>query len=334
MSHLAGPSPLSARLKDPSAMPRISRRHLPPLGALATFEVAAKHLNFTNAAHELNVTQAAVSQQIRALEDTLDTRLFRRRPKALELTDEGVALLRAVSQGLDIVTSAVSALAEAPAEDPITLAATIGVATHWLSPLIRRYQAQVPETRFAILASDEDTHLAEAPEVDIAFVCGNNRSHAGDELNYLFPEMVQPVCSPAFLAAHGPFDDPARLARTRLLHLHDSHWHSGAINWQPLTWHSWFRSLGADVGPSPAALASNCNPVLIDAACDGEGVILGWKHIVADRLARGDLVAAHPHVLRVERANFLKVNDRARGRGDIRRFVDFVLAESRALMSA
>ncbi len=314
-------------------MPRLSRRHLPSLGSFATFEVAARHLSFTAAARELNVTQAAVSQQIRALEEALETRLFRRQPGGLEITDAGAGLLRAVSAGLDTVTAGVAALHPAPDDTtPITIAATIGVATHWVTALTRAWQRHEPEARFVLLASDEDDRLHRAQGVDLAFICGNDRSNAGDELYYLFPEMVQPVCSPGFLAEHGPFDPAERLLDQPLLHLHDSHWHSRAINWQPLTWASWFEAQGVAYTQPVPALETNCNPILIDAACRSEGVILGWRHIVADQMARGDLVAAHPFTLRVERANFLKVN--APDRPDLRRFVEFVLDESRAIAGA
>ena len=314
-------------------MPRNARRHLPSLGAFATFEVAAKHLSFTAAAKELNVTQAAVSQQIRTLEDALENRLFRRKHNALELTEEGAVLLRAVTQGLDIVTSAVSFMRDEPQESGITIAATIGVATHWIKPLIRDFRAHHPDAQFTILASDEDQGLQNAAEVDIAFICGNDRSHAGDELYYLFPEMVQPVCSPDYLHKHGPFDDPESLKTANLMHLHDKHWYSGAINWQPLTWHSWFQSLGVDYVPSASRLVTNCNPILVEAACQGEGLILGWRHIVAEHLRTGQLCTAHPHMLCVERANFLKVNDRARTRQDVRTFVNFVLGTSSDMLN-
>ncbi|EAP76021.1 LysR family transcriptional regulator [Roseovarius nubinhibens] len=316
-------------------MPRLSRRHLPSLGAFATFEVAAKHLSFTAAARELNVTQAAVSQQIRALETALDTSLFRRSPGGLELSPAGATLLGAVGDGLDRLTEAIATLSAPPQVDqPITIAATIGVASHWITALTRAYRESHPDTCFTILASDEDDRLSRAAGVDIALICGNDRSRAGDELYYLFPEMVQPVCSPEFLAQHGPFDDAETLTHQPLLDLHDSHWQSRAINWQPLTWVSWFNSLGITHVPRPAPLSTNCNPILIDAARRGEGVILGWRHIVAEDLARGTLVPAHPHVLRVERANFLQVNDHARDRPDLRPFVDYVLDQSRSIAAA
>ena len=248
-------------------------------------------------------------------------------------SEEGAVLLRAVTQGLDIVTSAVSFMRDEPQESGITIAATIGVATHWIKPLIRDFRAHHPDAQFTILASDEDQGLQNAAEVDIAFICGNDRSHAGDELYYLFPEMVQPVCSPDYLHKHGPFDDPESLKTANLMHLHDKHWYSGAINWQPLTWHSWFQSLGVDYVPSASRLVTNCNPILVEAACQGEGLILGWRHIVAEHLRTGQLCTAHPHMLCVERANFLKVNDRARARQDVRTFVNFVLGTSSDMLN-
>lgn len=114
----------------------VRRRHLPSLGALATFEVAAKHLSFTLAAKELNITQGAVSQQIRLLEKALEIELFVRRHNALDLTPAGIDLFAAVAAGLDTISAGVGLLQPQGQPETVTISATNGMASFWLKPLI------------------------------------------------------------------------------------------------------------------------------------------------------------------------------------------------------
>ncbi|MDQ7774575.1 LysR substrate-binding domain-containing protein [Paracoccus aminovorans] len=310
-------------------MPPIRRRHLPSLGAFATFEVAAKHLSFTLAARELNVTQGAVSQQIRLLERALEVALFIRKHNALELTPEGASLFSAVTAGLDTISAAVSVLAGDEGPQTITVSATDGMALFWLQPLIDSYRALHPEVGFVVLASDADDTLRNYADVDVAFLCGNERCEVGEEMHFLFPETAQPVCSPEFLARHGPFEDPDSLNRVNLLHLHDRHWSADAIGWQPLGWAEWFRAQGAQWAKAPASLSTNKVSLLMAAAMAGEGVMLGWHHMVREPIARGRLVFAHPAPLTAGRGNFLNCKQRALERPALAGFVAHVLAAVR-----
>ena len=131
-------------------------RQLPNLGALATFEVAAKHLSFTQAARELNLTQGAISQQMRQLEEALGTPLFIRKHNALELTSRGAELFEAVSAGLDLIGVGIGNLRQQTVPTGITISATDALASLWLKPLIDSFREAVPEARFTVLASDED----------------------------------------------------------------------------------------------------------------------------------------------------------------------------------
>ncbi|HRQ59500.1 MAG TPA: LysR substrate-binding domain-containing protein [Azoarcus taiwanensis] len=303
------------------------RRHLPSLGALATFEVAAKHLSFTLAGNELNVTQAAISQQIRGLEKALGTALFVRKHNSLELTSSGQAILAAVSSGLDRISDALNAF-NGPAEAPvIACSGTNAASTYWLKPYMDRFSALHPEVRFVLLASDEDDTLRNFDEVDVSFICGNERCDVGETLHYLFPEIVEPVCSPDYLSRHGPFKSPAGLADAELLTLHQKHWSSEAIGWFPITWNDWFSANGAEGPAGLPRVVSNSYPILIEAALAGQGFVLGWHHIVKSLVAEGRLTMPFNAPLRVDRGNYLKVNKSSLGKPFVHEFIEFILAD-------
>jgi DNA-binding transcriptional LysR family regulator len=161
--------------------------------------------------------------------------------------------------------------------------------------------------------------------VDLSLLCGNERCDVGEKLHFLFPEAAQPVCSPVYLAAHGPFPDAHSLNGANLLHLHERHWSADAIGWQPLGWDEWFRAQGVRWERRPSSLSSNKVAFLIEAALAGEGVILGWQHMVARYLAEGRLVLAHPALVTAGRGNFLRCQSTARQRPAVARFVDHLL---------
>lgn len=307
----------------------VHRRHLPSLGALATFEVAAKHLSFTLAAKELNITQGAVSQQVRLLEKALETELFLRKHNALELTPAGADLFASVAAGLDRISAGVGHLRPDDSPQHVTISATDALAAYWLKPLIDSFRADHPATGFTVLASDEDAGLSQYAGVDIALLCGNERFEVGDALHLMYPEIAQPVCTPAYLAAHGPFPDAESLTRTNLLHLHERHWSAGAIQWHPLGWEEWFQAQGLAWTRTPSRLSTNKVTLLTEACLAGEGVMLGIHNLVRGHVRRGELLFAHPAQIASGRANFLKCAPAARQRPEVARFVDHLLTDLR-----
>lgn len=307
-------------------MPPIRRRYLPSLGSFATFEVAAKHLSFTLAARELNVTQGAVSQQIRLLEKALEVPLFLRKHNALELTPEGASLFVAVTAGLDTISAGVSLVAGDEGPQSVTISATDAMSSLWLRPLIDGFRASHPDIGFVVLASDEDDTLRNYSEIDISILCGNERCELGDQLHFLFHEVAQPVCSPEFLARHGPFDSAEALNSVNLLHLHERHWSADAIGWQPLGWPEWFRAQGTRWAKAPSSLTTNKFGLVMEAALAGEGVALGWLHMVQADIESGRLVFAHPQSLSVGRGNFLNCREKSLQRPAVELFVAHLLA--------
>lgn len=301
------------------------RRYLPSLGSFATFEVAAKHLSFTLAGNELNVTQAAISQQIRGLEKSLGASLFVRKHNSLELTSDGQRLLAAVSGGLDIICEGINDI-NAPSDPPvITCSGTNAAIACWLKSFVDKFRAERPDVRFVLLASDEDDTLRNFDEVDLSLICGNERCEVGESLYYLFPEIVEPVCSPAYLETHGPFPDVQSIGCADLLDLHRKHWTSGAIGWHPVTWDDWFRASGFDVPHFSPVMISNNYPLLLNAAVKGEGIVLGWHHLIRSLVDEGTLCRLFDAPLRVDRGYYLKVNQVSLDKPHVQEFIDFVL---------
>ncbi|RFB78433.1 LysR family transcriptional regulator [Methylovirgula sp. 4M-Z18] len=307
------------------------RRYLPSLGSFATFEVAAKHLSFTLAANELNVSQAAISQQIRGLEKSLGVTLFIRKHNSLELTSHAQQLLSPVAGALDIICDAINGI-NAPSAPPlITCSGTNAAIACWLKTYVDRFRSKRPDVRFVLLASDEDDTLRNFDEVDLSFICGNERCEVGESLYYLFPDIVQPVCRPAYLKRHGPFPDPQSLAHADLLDLHRKHWTSDAIGWHPVTWDDWFRANGFDVPHIAPIMISNNYPLLVNAAVKGEGIVLGWRHLVASQVNDHALCVLFDAPVRVDRGYYLKVNRASLDKPHVQEFIDFVLTNLAAL---
>lgn len=302
------------------------RRYLPSLGSFATFEVAAKHLSFTQAANELNVTQAAISQQIRGLEKALDRQLFLRKHNGMELTFEGQMLLEAVTQGLDRLSEAIFRIGQTRDSQTITIAGTYAGVSNFIKPVTDAFRAENPGVRFTLLASDENDRLSDFEEVDLAVICGNERSGLGTDLIALFPEVVEPVCSPGYLAAHGPFERPEDLVRADLMELHRMHWSSDAIAWYPLTWRDWFRQHAPDVTEIPQDFVSNSYGLLVEAAEQGQGVILGFRHLVHSAVLEGRLLRIFERPLNAGRTYYLKLNPRTAESAIVRAFVAYLQA--------
>jgi DNA-binding transcriptional LysR family regulator len=209
--------------------------------------------------------------------------------------------------------------------ETITLSATNAMAAFWLKPLIDGFRAVHPTVGFVVLASDEDGALRNYAGVDLSLLCGNERFEIGDAVHYLFPEEARPVCSPGYLAAHGPFPEADGLNGANLMHLHERHWSAEAIGWQPLGWEEWFTAQGARWARGASSLSTNSVGLLIAAALAGEGVMLGWQHMVAPHLAAGTLVLAHPAPVTAGRGNFLRCSAGAMQRPVVARFVDHLL---------
>jgi len=252
-------------------------RRLPPLNALRAFEAAARQRSFARAAEELHVTPAAISQQIRQLEDSLGMRLFRR-GRTLELSDAANAVLPLLSEGFDRLERAAARLRVGTAEGPLVLSAPPTFAARWLIPRLDDFQSRHPEIELRLHASRRLVDF-ELEDVDVAVRFGSG-PFEGLHAERLMPEAVVPVASVAMAAK---IQSPVDLLKVTLL---DDESHS----WDPTfpDWETWLASIGVE-GTLRIRHFSDAG-LVSQAAETGLGVALVWYSLVADALRDGRLV--------------------------------------------
>lgn len=258
-------------------------RRLPSLNALKVFESAGRHLSFTEAAEELNVTQAAVSRQIRSLEEWFDTKLFKRVHRGLELTPEGRTLLPTLTQSLDKIAAACASANNRARDLRVKIMPTF--AYRWFLP-------RMP--RFSQLQPDIDLRLTSAwrsVDFDIEdFDCGFSFGFGGwDGMHEtkLLPELVAPICSPAFLKKDIPLKEPEDIGRHPLLHS-PSHMADWAI---------WARKAGlSDLDTSQGQRFDTLDMAMY-AAQAGNGIALGDYYLIQEELQTDRLVLPFPDLL-------------------------------------
>jgi DNA-binding transcriptional LysR family regulator len=300
-------------------MPTLAKR-LPNLGALAFFEAAGRLTGFTRAAAELNVTQGAVSRQIRLLEDALGAPLFHRRHKTIELTADGRRLHRTVAMALDQIAEAADAFRAGSPGHGVTIAATSAFASLWLIPRLGRLRAAIPDVEVQVLATDLELHGV-ADRFDIGVRYGTGR-WPGLTAELLGHTEVFPVCAPSYLAERGPFATPDALLRERLLFLDEPrrHW---------IDWSLWLRGVGVTGPPPRPALRADSFTVLVNAAVEGQGIALGWRQLVQGHLATGLLVSACETRLRPDHAFHLVTHPEAAPSAERRAVADWIVSAFR-----
>ncbi|MBX3636386.1 MAG: LysR family transcriptional regulator [Rubrivivax sp.] len=256
-------------------MQRKDPRRLPPLERLAVFDAAARHLSFTKAGQERFLTQSSVSRQVAALEDDLGVPLFRRRHRALDLTEDGRRLASATAAALAGLREAVAEIRAPQRREVLALTTTPGLASLWLIPRLAGFLAAHPGVDVRIDATHEKRALA-ADGFDIAVRYGRIGATEGQPM---FEESVQPVCAPALLRSL-PLKAPADLRRHTLLQVA-----MPAAQGMPTEWPAWLQAAGAgDVEPAAMLTFTNYDTA-VAAAVDGQGVVLGRRPLI-DRLLR------------------------------------------------
>jgi LysR family transcriptional regulator, glycine cleavage system transcriptional activator len=253
-------------------------RRLPPLNAVRAFEAAARHLSFTRAAEELHVTQAAISHQIKALEERLGLRLFDRRHRALALTPAGQRYLPGVRAAFERLAQATDQLVGAEARGPVTVSMISSFATKWLLPRLSRFRTAHPEIEVRITTS---TQLVDfnRDDVDMAIRYGLGRWPGTDAVR-LVSEDIFPVCAPALLKGKPPLRKPEDLAHHTLLH----------IAGFPEDWQVWLTAAGLTGIDPNRGPQFDMTLLALDAAANGLGVALGRTPLVAHDLVSKRLV--------------------------------------------
>ncbi len=298
-------------------------RPLPPLNALRAFEAAARHLSFTRAAAELNVTPAAVGHQVKALEELLGVRLFRRLTRALRLTEAGQAALPALVDGFDRLAEAADAMRAHGDSGVLTISVCPSFGAMWLVPRLERFRILNPEIEIRIDGTDRLVDLTR-DEADVALRYGPG-GYEGVRVDWLFDRVNTPVCSPALLQGAHPLRAPQDLRHHTLLHIE---WKEAEASWR-----MWLLAAGlADIDPTRGPRFT-MEAMAVQAALDGHGVALVSNVLVADELAAGRLVSPFDPGLSkpLSFSHYLLTPKDGASRPKIAAFRDWMLEETREL---
>ncbi|RQR35453.1 LysR family transcriptional regulator [Burkholderia sp. Bp9143] len=294
------------------------RHRLPPLTSLMFFEAAARTLNFTRAAEELHVSQAAVSKQIRQLEEGLGFSLFERVGRRVQLSPRGAQLHGKVSAAFNYLADAVDELSLKRSSTVVTLAANTAISHFWLSEVMKDFRDQNPSFAASIrtITSDHTSDLFH-DSVDIAVVY--DATQRIDWTGHLlFEEEIFPVASPAYVESH-PLagEGPEALLSQTLLE-----YERIEPNW--INWAAWFASLGIESKRVKATEYGNNYIVLVDAAIRGRGVTLGTRYLLDGELRSGRLARLSSVSVRPGRGYFLMRNDQRPKRPEVEQLYDWL----------
>ena len=297
-------------------------QRLPPLDRLAVFDAATRHLSFTKAAQERFLTQSAVSRQIAALEAELGVALFRRRHRALDLTDDGRRLAAAVATAIAGLREAVGAIRAPRRREVLAVTTTPGLASLWLIPRLADFVAANPGVDVRIDASHAPRALA-ADGFDLAIRYAPLQGAAGIAL---FEESVLPVCAPALLRrGRPPLKTPADLQHHTLLQLDTVHDKN-----MPLEWQTWLQAEGCGALEPAAVLSFTHYDAAVAAAVSGQGVALGRRPLVDALLRQKALVAPFKGDTASARGYALLVEPVAARKPAVQALVQWLLAQARA----
>jgi DNA-binding transcriptional LysR family regulator len=282
-------------------MPTI-RRSAASMASLVTFEAAARHGSFTLAASELGVTQAAISRQVKRLEDDLGTPLFVRSHRRVELTVEGKILAKVMTQAFGRVAETLEAIRRPPADDTVVVGTTLAFSHFWLVPRLPAFRAAHPGIKLRLISEDAGFDLREG-RLDVAIRYGSPPFADALSLASMADE-VFPVCSPDLRARVNP---PAALGTLAGFPLIGLEWQDPA--W--MTWPRWAAMAGLGHMSIRSELRFNHYIDAIYAAMNGEGVMLGWRRLISGLLESGRLMRlGHAVAVPAERYHVLRPSHR------------------------
>ncbi|MGQ0696942.1 MAG: transcriptional regulator GcvA [Panacagrimonas sp.] len=307
---------------------------LPPLNALRAFEAAARHLSLRKAAAELHVTPAAVSHQIKSLEQALGVAVFKRLPQHIELTSAGEALLPRLSSAFEEIAEAVAGVRQLQHSGRVTVAAPPALAAKWLAPRLHSFASLYPDIDLHISAdvalidsvrqdSGEGGNLVE--NADIAIRSGHG-DYEGYVVQRLFPAYAIPMCSPRLLAGPNPLRAPEDLRHHTLLHQETGLDQTDA---ERPNWATWLRAAGVHGVNEKRGPTFNQVAMAMEAAADGLGVVLGIPVVAAADLEAGRLVMPFSLSLPMAAAYYLIHTEKAAREPAVAALREWLVAEAR-----
>lgn len=290
-------------------------RRLPPLNSLKAFEAAARHLSFTRAAEELFVTQAAVSHQIKSLEEYLGLKLFRRRNRSLLLTEEGQSYFLDIKDIFTSLSEATDKVLERSEKGALTISLPPSFAIQWLVPRLADFNQQEPDIDVRIKAVDmEEGSLTEDVDVAIYYGRGNWPTLRADKL---YQEYLIPLCAPSLLLGSKPLASLSDLAHHTLLH------DTSRKDWKQFTKQNGLDAVNVNHGP-----VFSHSTMVLQAAAHGQGIALGNNVLAQPELDAGRLIAPFDEVLMTKNAFYVVCHEKQADMGRIATFRDWMLAKA------
>jgi DNA-binding transcriptional LysR family regulator len=268
-----------------------SLRHLlPSFRGIVVFEAAGRKSSFTAAGVELGMTQAAVSYAIKALEDELGLALFEREHRAVRLTEAGRKLHDNCVIGLGLISRSIAELQPAKTQSHVTLSVSTAFATLWMVPRMQQIRHDLPDIEIRLHTADRDLNIA-AENIPLGIRGGRPEDWSRYDCAKFADEEIVAIAAPDYLKRHGTPQTPSDLIRHNLAHL-DEPFRKAA------SWAEWLQSAAVTLPANTRGLRSNEYVPVVQAALDGEGIALGWLHLVKNYIASGRIMTVTDHVMR------------------------------------
>jgi len=289
-------------------------RKLPPLNSLPSFEAAARHLSFSRAAEELNVTHGAVSRAIKNLEGQLGVLLFERATRSVRLTAVGEPYARAVHDALDQLAAATASAMARHSDSTLNVSTSDGFAGRWLVPRLYRFHRAYGDIDVRVSTTGKLTNFL-GDGIDVAIRYGRG-DYPGLTSEFLADEEVFPVCSPRLLEGARPLRRPQDLRYHPLIH-----------DGFPIDWATWLSGAGVEDVDPHSGLTFDSYSFAVESAVQGEGVVLGRSMLVAADLAAGRLIRPFGHALKSFSSFYVVYPPDAIRQRKVRAFRDWLFSE-------
>jgi len=292
-------------------------QRLPPLAWLRAFEASARHLSFTNAAHELNLTQAAISKQVKLLEHFLREPLFQRKPRSLILTKVGADYLPKVRDAFDRLAAGTQEVFGNRRSEVLTIRSAAGFSVNWIAPRLPRFFEKHPQTPIRIVSSVwSEEFEKERFDLDIHYGLGKWPGFVSHRLTW---EFLAPLCAPGLQTGPKSLKSPKDLSRHRLLHV---------MGYQE-GWAVWLSHVGANSVDAGQGIQFDTSLLAFEVAATGAGVALGRTSMSEKEIASGRLIKPFSQSVPVKEAFHLIEPDDGTPHPDAHIFRDWLLEEAK-----
>lgn len=297
----------------------MNNKKLPPLNAVKAFESAARHLNFTKAADELFVTQAAVSHQIKLLEDFLGVQLFHRRNRLLELTELGLQYFEEIRPLLEQIAKATDQIRAQNQRQILTISVPQTFGMQWLVPRLNDFHQKFPDIEVRIKGVDQDEGLL-GKEIDVAIYYGSGKWENVESIRLTEAPLVI-LASPRFLEQN-PITSPQDLVGKTLLHVFSRN------KWKRTIEHF---ELNDQIDVEQAGSVFSHTFMALQAAMHQQGLAIANKVLAQNELEQGNLIEPFPTGLFDEKAFYVVYPPEMAQIGKVRNFVEWITQEIKNL---